>query len=81
MPPLGGPTTGWLVAPHLRAEAEILAANEAIYQLHWSVRDARLFGRPTPAELHPGVIRERHYALNWLIGYNGQDWDDITTDT
>jgi predicted RNA binding protein YcfA (HicA-like mRNA interferase family) len=28
-----------------------------------------------------GVVWERHYALNWLIGYCGQDWDDITTDT
>ena len=28
-----------------------------------------------------GVVEEHHYALNWLIGYCGQDWDDITTDT
>jgi hypothetical protein len=29
----------------------------------------------------PGVIEERHYALNWLIGYFNQDWDDVATDT
>lgn len=28
-----------------------------------------------------GVVVERHHALNWLIGYCGQEWDDITTDT
>ena len=35
-----------------------------------------------PAESYDaGVVQERHYALNWLIGYCGQDWDNITTDT
>jgi hypothetical protein len=38
--------------------------------------------REPPAESYnAGVVQERHYALNWLIGYCGQDWDDITTDT
>jgi len=27
------------------------------------------------------VTLERHYALNWLIGYMEQEWDDISTDT
>jgi hypothetical protein len=35
-----------------------------------------------PAESYnAGVVQERHYGLNWLIGYRGQKWDDITTDT
>jgi hypothetical protein len=34
-----------------------------------------------PAGLHPGVLYERHYALNWLIGYCDQEWDEVTTDT
>lgn len=35
-----------------------------------------------PVEVYDaGVVQERHHALNWLIGYCGQDWDDITTDT
>nr|WP_246762835.1 DUF4272 domain-containing protein [Rhizobium sp. NZLR1] len=28
-----------------------------------------------------GAVYARHYALNWLIGYMDQDWDDISTDT
>jgi len=28
-----------------------------------------------------GIVIERHAALNWLIGYMGQSWDEITTDT
>jgi uncharacterized protein DUF4272 len=31
--------------------------------------------------LDSGVVYERHYALNWLIGYMGREWDDVTTDT
>jgi len=27
------------------------------------------------------IIVERHRALNWLIRYMNQDWDDVTTDT
>jgi len=27
------------------------------------------------------MATERHQALNWLIGYQGQAWDDITLDT
>jgi len=27
------------------------------------------------------MVVERHHALNWLIGYQGQDWDDVSTDT
>jgi hypothetical protein len=81
----------------LRSDEEILAANEEIYQIHWRVRDFQLRHQPTPPgklprmaqedidppaeSYNPGVVRERHYGLNWLIGYCGRDWDDITTDT
>jgi Domain of unknown function (DUF4272) len=27
------------------------------------------------------VVYERHYALNWLMNYLGQAWDDVSTDT
>ncbi|WP_371258328.1 DUF4272 domain-containing protein [Bradyrhizobium sp. WSM471] len=27
------------------------------------------------------MTQERHYALNWLIGYHEQAWDNVTTDT
>ncbi|MEO7730336.1 MAG: DUF4272 domain-containing protein [Kofleriaceae bacterium] len=27
------------------------------------------------------LITERHRALNWLIRYMGQSWDNVTTDT
>lgn len=56
---------------------EILDEADLIYRLHWAVRD----GTAPPANLHPGVVRERHQALNWLICYEDDDWDDVGTDT
>jgi len=97
LPPLFEPTAEFISSVRLRSDSEIHAANEEIYQIHWRVRDAQLRGQPTPPGKLPrmpvedceppvevynaGVVQERHYGLNWLIGYCGQDWDDITTDT
>lgn len=71
----------FLADARLRPLAEILDEADRIYRYHWAVVDARVNGKPTPAGLEPGVVLERHYALNWLVGYMGQEWDDITTDT
>jgi hypothetical protein len=66
----------------LRTREEIADEADLIYRYHWAVVDAiRIHGQPAPAELEPDVTMERHYALNWLIGYMGQAWDDISTDT
>lgn len=65
----------------LRPMAEVLDATDAIYRMHWAVVEARVNGSPLPAGLHPGIVYERHYALNWLIGYMDQAWDDVSTDT
>jgi hypothetical protein len=27
------------------------------------------------------IIQERHHAINWVIGYEGLSWDEVTTDT
>lgn len=65
----------------LRAMPEILDQADRIYRYHWAVVDARVNGKKSPAGLEPGVTMERHYALNWLIGYMDQEWDDVSTDT
>lgn len=74
-------TEGLRRAARLRPQAEILDATDLHYRYHWAVVQARLDGTPPPARLYPGVVYERHYALNWLIGSGGQDWDAIRTDT
>lgn len=58
----------------LRSHSEIFDEADLIYRLHWAVRSALVI-------LNPGVVYERHYALNWLIRYVNADWDDISTDT
>ena len=65
----------------LRSISEILDENDLIYRYHWAVVDARVNGLKIPEEINSSVVLERHYALNWLIGYMGQEWDDVSTDT
>jgi hypothetical protein len=65
----------------LRDLSEILDEADLIYRYDWAVVDARINKKETPANLDPGVVQERHWALNWLIGYMDQKWDDISTDT
>ena len=63
-----------------RSKSEILDANDLYYRMDWTCVDARLNGHELNG-LHPGVVYERHYALNWLVNYMEQEWDDISCDT
>lgn len=65
----------------LRPFGQILDQADLIYRYHWATTDARIKKQPMPAKLEGGVVQERHYILNWLIGYMDQDWDNISTDT
>jgi hypothetical protein len=48
---------------------------------HWKARDARLQERSIPAGIDIEIVQERHHAINWITGYDGLAWDDVTTDT
>lgn len=72
---------GFLQKAVLRPQSEILDAADLIYRYDWATVNARLKGAKPPGGLEPGVVMERHYALNWLVGYMEQEWDDISTDT
>ena len=79
---LAGKKAGDLLAnAKPRSKQELLDAADLIYRLDWAVVDARVNQKPAPAGLDKGVVVERHAALNWLIGYLDQSWDEITTDT
>ncbi len=62
---------------------EILDEADLIFRYDWACVDARLKGLAAPAGLHPGVVFERHWGLNWLISKNSanNDWDSVSTDT
>lgn len=65
----------------LRSKAELLDAADLILRLDWACVNARLKNQPPPGGLDKSVVVERHHALNWLIRYLNQDWDDVRTDT
>jgi hypothetical protein len=68
-------------AARLRPVPELLDALDAVYRRHWLVRQARLDEREPAVGLHPSVVYERHYALNWLLRFDEQDWDEVGTPT
>ena len=65
---------------HPRPLSEILDQADYYYRLHWAAIELRLNGNRSD-KVNEEIIDERHKALNWLIRYMGQNWDDVTTDT
>jgi hypothetical protein len=65
----------------LRSKKELLDQADLILRLAWACDEARLAKRPMPGNLNSEIIMERHHALNWLITYMDQAWDDVSTDT
>ena len=63
-----------------RTKEEIMDMNDLYYRFDWACVDARIQKKELK-ELHSGVVYERHYALNWLVNYMRQEWDEITCDT
>ncbi|PCI24833.1 hypothetical protein COB57_03635 [Candidatus Peregrinibacteria bacterium] len=60
---------------------EILNEADLIYRYNWACVNSRIKNQTPPALLDPGVVLERHHALNWIIHSMDQEWDDISTDT
>ena len=71
---------GMLAHGKPRSADELLDMNDLYYCLHWAAIEVRIGGERNPP-LNEEIIMERHYALNWLIRYMDQEWDDVTTDT
>jgi hypothetical protein len=64
----------------LRSDADLIAFADEALDLHWEARDAKLNDRSSDA-VDIEIIQERHHAINWVIGYDGLPWDEVTTDT
>jgi hypothetical protein len=65
----------------LRPDTELIAAAEDMMALHWDARNARFTGQVSRRPVDLEIIQERHAAINWVTGYEGLPWDEVTTDT
>ncbi len=65
----------------LRPVGQILDELDYTYRYHWAVVEAYLNGLPVPNDALPWVLKMRHHALNWIVGYGGPEWDSVSTDT
>jgi hypothetical protein len=70
----------------LRPIDELEDAQIEMTSHHWGVRAGsagrELFGHPESEDsFDPGVVEQRHYAIEWLVGPEDQDWDSVRTDT
>ena len=65
----------------LRSENELWEEVERTRDLHWQARDAQLNNRESRDPVDIEVVQERHRAINWVTGYCGLDWDEVTADT
>ena len=70
-----------LTGAALRPTGAMLDALDLHFRLHWVVRQSRLDGNDGVQGLDAGVIQERHHALNWLVRFEGADWDNVDTPT
>ncbi len=71
----------FISAASLRSDEELITMADAILDLHWEARDAKIKGRKPLKPVDIEVIQERHHAINWVIGYDGLAWDEVTADT
>jgi hypothetical protein len=65
----------------LRPDDELMALADKMLDQHAEARRAMLAGTPPRYPVDTEIIQERHHAINWVIGYEGLPWDDVTTDT
>lgn len=65
----------------MRSKKEILDTADLIYRMDWAATDARIHRFMGPKGLEHGVVQARHKTLNWLIGFDNKEWDDVDTPT
>lgn len=77
----GTPTDVFIGKSNVRPIEQVLDEADFVYRCDWAVKNAQTNGEPIPAGLDPGVVTERHIALNWLRNYHSLSWDEVTPDT
>ncbi len=82
VPGIGEPTGEFITNAKLRPVADILDKSDLIYRAHWATRERKI--KKFKAEcgnLDNDIVKEWHYAINWLTCYSDLAWDHVTTDT
>lgn len=65
-----------------RTTEEILDAADLTFRYDWACVHAQIHQQDMPASLDGGIVMERHYTFNWILGANdGAAWDDIQPNT
>lgn len=70
-----------LAAAKPRSGSELLDACDLIPCLDWVRVDAQVYRLPALSGMNGGVTLARHKTINWLVGSEGADWDDVETNT
>ena len=82
LPPFAPVSAQQLIATAKRRSEDVLEnLADEIWDLRWQVDNARLNGQPIPSHLHPGILQERHHAINWIMRTDDVPWDEVRTDT
>lgn len=65
----------------LRSQDELLDMQDLVLRYNWACVDARINHKEL-TQLNGEIIYEWHYALNWLVGADGNtQWDEVRTHT
>lgn len=74
-------TRGFVEGAKLRPEAEIDAELDRMIYAHWQLRNEELHPEQKAPEMISGVVTERQTALEWVVNFNDEPWDEVTTNT
>ncbi len=80
MPDLFEPTAPFIDSALLRP-AEAIEREELIsYDIRGHIHQAIRKGQAIPEGYDMDAVFFRHYGFNWVLGYCGQSWDEVTPD-
>ena len=74
-------TQAFIAQASLIDEDRLWKQAELYLEDHWKARDAQLHKGSMPFGIDIEIVQERHHAINWVTGYDGLPWDEVTTDT
>jgi Domain of unknown function (DUF4272) len=84
LPPFGLPTIESFMRQAKRRSERVLFEMASQIQEQHAVAIARSRNsnyRPEQGRIDREIVQERHRAINWVVGYCGLEWDEVTADT